>query len=163
MYCNKRNNYIVAEEPEDEEQRLKELTRLTESSTKYKIELVTPSVSYTHANASAWSLLSCKSCKERVVNVFASNVYILAGNHILPQALPQTSKTEAATDRINLQSNLRELLVAEAKKGFCGIVDARRVCNRTRARYLAWTGGQHDPEFVTQNRTWSSDQSVCLR
>ncbi|CAK0871602.1 unnamed protein product, partial [Prorocentrum cordatum] len=119
-------SFLLMEEPDNEAAKLRELKKLSDTSTRFHVELATVSTARSNGGSTCWEPCKASSARPRARSVFAADAYVLPGVQFFPVAFP--TKPEADPTFFHVHANVAEYLAAEVQEGKIDEdVDSRRV------------------------------------
>ena len=119
--------YMVMETPPDEDKRIREMARVSNTDVRFNVEAVVPSMRYAHGGATAWSFAAPRGGAPRVQNVVSSDVYVLPGVNLYPADFPAAGGQDVPSGEL-VFVNMAAALAAEVEqRGVADWTDTRRV------------------------------------
>ncbi|CAK0907131.1 unnamed protein product, partial [Prorocentrum cordatum] len=118
-------SFLLMEEPDNEAAKLRELKKLSDTSTRFHVELATVSTARSNGGSTCWEPCKAGSARPRAWSGFAADACVLPGAQFSPVALP--TKPEADPTFFHAHANMAEHVAAEVQEGKIDEdVDSRR-------------------------------------
>ena len=137
-------HFLLMPQPDDESAKLKELTQLTDTTTRLNVELAGFSNVRSFGGSVCWVPEKASGGRSRVLSVFASDVYIMPGKQFFPVHFPSGERGDATY--FHKHANLAQYLTAEVDDvNFKDDDDSRRTGCVLKAIALL-TGYAHKPD-----------------
>ena len=119
-------HWLVAPQPDNEEERLRQIHRVATDTYKLNMQVVTPSSKCQIGTGAAWDIGTSAKGKP-ITNHIASDVHMLPGHNLLPVEMP--THTTGDSNLETFLCNVSKVLSAEAAIGVGAdvLADSRRV------------------------------------